>query len=92
MVDVYSPPGMMIDDTFYAEGFIGLRMMGRGLESRNLPGTFDLSQFHYAAGDVMLDGNGTLLAEFSIDAIVNLPPPCLKKNGKPDKHCKHKNR
>ncbi len=90
LFDIYSTPGMMIDKTFLPEAFMGFRLLGSGLQSRNLPGTFDLSQFNYAAGEVILDGNGTVLAEFSVDAIVNLPPPCLKKNGKPDKHCKNK--
>lgn len=84
MFDLHSTPGIMIDDTFLADAFFGFRLMGSGLQSRRLPSAFDLDQFHYAAGEVMLDGYGSVLAEFSIDSL----SLCLKKNGKPDKHCK----
>lgn len=92
LFDLYSTPGLMIDQRFLPEAFMGFRLIGNGLQGRELPATFDLSQFHYAAGEVMLDGNSTVLLEFSVDAIVNLssppPSPCLKHNGKPDRHCK----
>lgn len=87
LFDIYTAPGIMIDDAFHPEGFFGFRLLGSGLQSRNLPSAFDLSQFNYAAGEVMLDGNSTVLAEFSVDGI----RACVKKNGKPDKHCKNKN-
>lgn len=84
LFDLYSTPGIMIDDDFLPTGRLGFRLLGTGLHSRNLPGAFDLSLFDYAAGVIMQDDNGTVLAEFSVDDI----SLCLKKNGKPDKHCK----
>lgn len=90
LFDLYSTPGIMIDDAFLPDAFFGFRLLGSGLQSKNLPSSFDLSQFHYAEGAVMLEGGGSVLAEFSVDSIVNVPAPCLKKNGKPDKHCRDK--
>jgi hypothetical protein len=86
LFDFYSRPGIMIDDEFLPEAFFGFRLMGSGLQGLNLPASFDLTQFNYAAGEVMFDGYGTLLLEFSVDAIAS----CVKQNGKPDKHCKGK--
>lgn len=92
LFDLYSTPGLMIERDFHPDAYFGFRLLGSGLDGLNLPGALDLSRFHYAFGEVFLDGNGSLLAAFSVDSIINVSPPCLKKNGKPDKHCKHKSR
>lgn len=86
LFDFYSTPGIMIDDDFLPSGRLGFRLLGTGLQSRSLPDAYDLSLFNYAAGEIMQDDNGTVLAEFSVDDI----SLCLKTNGKPDKHCKGK--
>lgn len=86
LFDFYSRPGIMIDSEFLPEAFFGFRLMGSGLQGLNLPASFDLTQFNYAAGEVMRDGYGTVLLEFSVDSIAS----CVKENGKPDKQCKRK--
>lgn len=86
LFDLYSTPGMMIDREFLPEAFMGFRLMGSGLNGLNLPASFDLGQFNYAAGEVMLGGGNGVLFEFSIDDIAS----CAKKNGKADKQCKGK--
>jgi hypothetical protein len=83
----------MIDRKFLPEAIFGFRLLGSGLQGLGLPASFNIGQFFHAAGEVMLDGNGTVLLEFSADSIVDtepVPPPCLKKSGRPDKHCSNK--
>ena len=90
LVDLNSNYGIMLDDTFHQDGYFGFRLLG-GPDShtgRNLPSSFDVSRYGVERyGYVYLDLQGSLLVNFTVDSIVPYVPACLKKNGKPFKHC-----
>lgn len=92
IVWLYSTPGIMVDHKFHGTGYFGFSLFGAGLDSLALPSSFDLDRFHIAEGGLFLNDTDGVLLDFSIDTIANLPAPCLKKNGKIDRHCKNKNR
>jgi hypothetical protein len=90
LVDVNSNYGIMLDDTFHADGFFGFRLLGDSSAntSRSLPSSYDLSRFNRERyGYVFLDLAGNQLVNFSVDSIVAVEA-CIKKNGKPFKHCR----
>ena len=95
IVWVYSTPGIMVDHKFHRTGYFGFSLYGSGLDSVNLPSSFDLGQFGLAEGGLFLNDTDGVTLDFSIDTITNVlapPAPCLKKNGKIDRHCKDKDR
>jgi len=92
IVWVYSTPGIMVDHTFHGTGYFGFSLFGAGLDSLALPSSYDLAKFHIAEGALFLNDTDGVLVDFSIDTITSLPAPCLKKNGKVDRHCKDKGR
>jgi hypothetical protein len=93
IVWVHSTPGIMVDHKIHRTGYFGFSLYGSGLDSVNLPSSFDLGQFHLAEGALFLNDTDGVTLDFSIDTITNVPAPpmpCLKKNGKIDRHCKDK--
>jgi hypothetical protein len=90
---VHSTPGIMVDHKIHRTGYFGFSLYGSGLDSVNLPSSFDLGKFHLAEGALFLNDTDGVTLDFSIDTITNVPAPptlCLKKNGKIDRHCKDK--
>lgn len=93
IVWVYSSPGIMVDHKIHRSGYFGFSLYGDGLDGLNLPKSFDLGQFPLAEGALFLNDTDGVTLDFSIDTISNVaapPAPCLKKNGKVDRHCKDK--
>jgi hypothetical protein len=95
MVDVYGTGEVLLDDKFHPYGAFGFRMFGTqsdALVGTALPASFDMAKFSPDVGFLQLyDQDPSLVVEFTLDDIVSVGPPteCLKKNGKPDKKCKH---
>jgi hypothetical protein len=90
LVDVNSNYGIMLDDTFHQDGFFGFRLLGdaNANTSRSLPSSYDVGRYGMERyGYVFLDLAGNQLVNFSVDSIVPVET-CVKKNGKPFKHCR----
>lgn len=92
LVRLNSTYGIGIDEEVYPDGYFGIALYGSGLDSLALPSSFDLERFNLAEGGLFLNLTDGVLLDFSVDSIVAVPAPCLKKNGKPDRHCKGKDR
>jgi hypothetical protein len=90
VVDVDGHGGLMIDSSFYPDGWFGFRLHGDSNANTSvaLPSSFDLSRYNRERYGYVFDGNGNQLAQYSIDSIVTVGATCVKKNGKPAKHCR----
>jgi hypothetical protein len=90
VVDISGHGGIMIDDTLYPQGYFGFRLHGdsEANTSLALPTSFDLGRYNRERYGWVHDGNGNQLAQYTIDAVTTVGPTCIKKNGKPFKHCR----
>jgi hypothetical protein len=90
LVDVTGHGGMMIDSQLYPDGYFGFRLHGDSNANTSvaLPSSIDLSRYNRERYGFVYDGNGNQLAQYTIDAVAAVGPACIKKNGKPFKHCR----
>jgi hypothetical protein len=90
VVDVTGHGGMMIDSQLYTDGYFGFRLHGDSNANTSvaLPSSLDLTRYNRERYGNVFDGNGNMLANYSIDSIKSVGAPvCFKKNGKPFKKC-----
>jgi len=90
VVDINGTGGMMIDDQVYADGYFGFRLHGDSNANTSvaLPSSIDITRYNRERYGNVFDGNGNMLANYSIDSIRSVAGPvCFKKNGKPFKKC-----